>query len=112
MNVSFEEIGHISATFATDSARVGVLCKMTANGKVAPCEDGNAFCGKVESVRKGFAGVQLHGFAEVSYTGTAPAVGYQILVADVNGGVKTHTSGKSYLVVSVDQSAKTAIIEL
>ena len=112
MNVSFEEIGHISATFATDSAQVGTLCKMAENGKVAPCEAGNAFCGKVESVRKGFAGVQLHGFAEVAFTGSAPKVGYQILVADGNGGVKVHTAGESYLVVSVDDSTKTAIIEL
>lgn len=112
MNVSFDGIGHISATFATDSAQVGNLCKMAENGKVAPCEDGGAFCGKVESVRKGFAGVQLHGFTEVSYTGTAPKVGYQILVANGKGGVKVHTSGKDYLVVDVDATANTAMIEL
>ncbi len=61
MNVSFEGIGHVSATFATDITQVDTVCKMTANGKVAACEDGGTFCGKVESIRKGFAGVQLHG---------------------------------------------------
>ncbi len=112
MNVSFEGIGHMSATFATDATRADSVCKMTANGKVAACEAGNGFCGKIESIRKGFAAVQLHGFAQVGYTGTAPAVGYAILVADGKGGVKTHTEGKSYLVVSVDETNNTAIIEL
>lgn len=112
MKVAFDEIGHMSATFATDSAQVGILCKMAENGKVTACQDGNEFCGRVESVRNGFAGVQLHGFTQVSFTGTAPKLGYAILVADGKGGVKAHTAGKSYLVVSVDDTAKTAIIEL
>ncbi len=112
MNVSFEGIGHVSATFATDITQVDTVCKMTANGKVAACEDGGTFCGKVESIRKGFAGVQLHGFTQVHFTGTAPHLGYAILTADGKGGVKTHTQGRSYLVVSVDDTAKTAIIEL
>lgn len=112
MNVSFEGIGHVSATFAADTVKVGAVCKMAQNGKVAGCQDGEDFCGKIESVRKGFAGVQLHGFAEVSYSGTELNVGRSILAADGKGGVKSHTAGKSYLIVSVDTASKTAIIEL
>lgn len=112
MKVSFEEIGHLSATFAADSGENGQVCKLSANGKVAPCADGDAFIGVMEGVRKGFTAVQLHGFAEVSYTGTAPSLGYVNLAANGSGGVKTATSGRSHLVVSVDTTAMTAIIEL
>ena len=112
MQVSFEEIGRLSATFAAESGEAGNVCKMSGNGKVAPCADGDGFIGIMEGIRKGVAGVQLHGFAQVGYTGTAPDVGYVNLTADGNGGVKVSESGKAYLVVSVDAAAKTATIEL
>ena len=65
MKVAFDGIGRISASFAADSGEEGQVCKMEANGKVAPCADGDAFIGVLEGIRKGVAGVQLHGFAEV-----------------------------------------------
>lgn len=112
MKVAFEEIGHITATFAADSGEAGQVCKMEANGKVAPCADGDGFIGVMEGVRKGCTGVQLHGFAEVGFTGTAPNLGYVNLTADGNGGVKVSQSGRAYLVVSVDETAMKAIMEL
>ncbi len=111
MKVSFEEIGHLSATFECDQASVGQVCKVTANGKVAPCVDGENFCGIIESVRKGAAGVQLHGFAEVKYSGSAPALGFSNLQSNGTGGVKA-AGTRSYLVVSVDAVNHTAMIEL
>ena len=111
MNVSFEEIGRLSATFACEQGAAGQLCKLTANGKVAPCADGDRFCGLIECVRQGVAGVQLHGFAEISYTGAAPAVGYANLQANGHGGVKA-AGTQAYLVVSVNTADKTAVIEL
>ena len=44
--------------------------------------------GLMETVRKGFCGVQLHGFAQVGYTGTAPGLGDVNLAANGAGGVK------------------------
>ena len=42
------------------------------------------------------------------YTGTdAPAVGYAALAADGAGGVKVSTKGNTYLVLSVNTTAKT-----
>lgn len=111
MKVSFEEIGHLSATFDCENGKVGQVCKVTANGKVSPCADGDSFCGILETVRKGTAGVQLHGFAEVSYTGTPPTVGFSNLQANGTGGVKV-AGTRAYLVVSVDTTNKTAVIEL
>lgn len=112
MKVAFEEIGVIRASFTADSGENGQVCKMAANGKVAPCADGDQFIGVMEGVRKGVCGVQIHGFAEVSYTGTAPGLGYVNLAANGSGGVKVSSGGRAHLVVSVDENAMKAIMEL
>ena len=111
MNVSFEEIGRLSATFHHAGGLANQVCKLSAAETVNACSDGDAFCGVIESVRGQMAGVQLHGFAEVTYTGSAPAVGYANLQANGQGGVKAAGS-RSYLVVSVNTAAHTAVIEL
>lgn len=112
MKVAFEEIGRIGASFAAESGEAGQVCKMAANGTVAPCADGENFIGVMEGLRKGICGVQIHGFAELDYTGTAPGLGYAKLAANGSGGVKVSTAGREYLVVSVDETAKKAIVEL
>ena len=108
MNVSFEEIGRLAVTFAQDGCEAGQVCKVSANGTVVPCAAGDKFCGIVEGVRGGFAGVQVAGFATVAVSGSLN-VGYVNLCADGSGGVKAGT-GREYLVVSVD--ADTAVIKL
>lgn len=110
MNVSFEEIGRMAVTFARNGCEAGQVCKVNANGTVAPCAAGDKFCGIVEGVRGGFAAVQLAGFASVTVS-SPMNVGYVALCADGNGGVKSG-SGREYLVVSVDVIAGTAVIKL
>ena len=110
MNVSFEDIGRISVTFGQEGCEGGLVFKIGGNGLVVPCADGEKFCGIVEHVRGNHAAVQVAGFAEVSITG-AVSVGYVNLCADGTGGVKAGT-GKEYLVVSVNENAKTAVIKL
>ena len=110
MNVSFEEIGRLAVTFGQEGCQGGQVCRVSGNGAVAPCADGDKFCGVVEHVRGNHAAVQVAGFAQVSITG-AVSVGYVNLCADGMGGVKTGT-GREYLVVSVDENAKTAVIKL
>ena len=110
MNVSFEENGRLAVTFAQSGCQGGQVCKVSANGTVAPCAAGDKFCGVVEGVRGGIAAVQVAGFATVAVSGTVN-VGYVNLCADGAGGVKSGT-GREYLVVSVDAAAKTAIIKL
>ena len=110
MNVSFEEIGRLAVTFGQEGCQGGQVCKVSGSGKVAPCADGDKFCGIVEHVRGDHAAVQVAGFAEVSVTGTV-SVGYVNLCADGQGGVKAG-AGREYLVVSVDANTKTAMIKL
>ena len=78
---------------------------MSANGTVAPCAAGKAFCGAAVNVRDGFAAVQLAGYVRLPYTGTTPVVGYQTLAGDGAGKIKADAAGRSVLVVDVDASA-------
>ncbi len=110
MNVSFEEIGRLAVTFGQDGCEGGQVCKVSANGTVAPCAAGEKFCGVVEGVRGDYAAVQVAGFAEVRFSGSV-GVGYVNLCADGNGGVKAG-EGREHLVVSVDENAGTAILML
>lgn len=109
MNVSFEEIGRLAVTFAAgENLAAGQVCKVSGNGAVDICAEGDDFCGVVEGVRNGWAAVQVAGFAEVSISGTVE-LGYVNLCADGSGGVKAGGNNR-YLVVSV--SDKTAVIKL
>ena len=112
MKVCFEDIGHMSATFAVENGEGGMPVKVCANGTVKACADGEAFCGVMEGKRAGFAGVQLHGFVTLGYTGSAPALGYNELAADGQGGVKVSAGGRKCLVVSVEPDGKSVTFEL
>ena len=112
MKVCFEDIGHMSATFAAESGEGGQPVKISANGTVCTCADGEVFCGVMESLRGGYAGVQLHGFVTLPYSGSMPALGYNELVANGAGGIKVASGGRKCLVVHVDSDVKCAVIEL
>ena len=86
----------------------GKVVKVSANGTVSKCAANDGFCGVVAAMgRDGKAcSVQLGGLVRVPYSGeTAPAVGWNLLAADGNGGV-------SYLAVEVDTTGKTMTIML
>ena len=113
MNVSFNGIGEKLVTFVSDGAEKGQVVKVSAEGTVAPCADGEAFDGVAMLADDGYAGVLLRGFADVTYGegGGAPAVGHNKLSADGNGGVKVDDGkGKDYLTVAVDTVNRVATI--
>ena len=114
MNYSYEGIGQWCATFAGSQAEEGQVVKLAAGKTVGPCAAGDGFCGVVQSVsRDGEAcTVALGGMVTAGYTGTAPELGWSILVGDGSGGVKTAATGRSYLVVDVDSTAKTVTFAL
>lgn len=113
MNISIKGYGENTATFKAD----GVVCashtvKMADNLTVAPCDAGDAFIGTAVNVKNEYACVQLDGYVTLTYTGTAPVVGYCSLASDGNGGVMVSESGREYLVTDVDTASKTAGIIL
>ena len=117
MDICFEGIGQVAATFKADGSAVlpGMAVTLTDNGTVGLGADGGALCGVVlGGVRGGAAAVQIGGAAKVSYSGTtAPAAGWQSLALDGAGGVKTVTTGGlNCLVLAVDKDEKSAVIRL
>ena len=114
MEISFEGIGQVAATFAvTDDIQPGMAVALTGDSTVGLGKAGDAPCGMVLSVKNGMAAVQIAGMAKVGYSGTAPAVGYGIIAGDGAGKIKTATSGGiNCLIVSVNTTDSTAVIKL
>ena len=60
--ISFEGIGEVVATFACgEGVAAGQVVKVTEDGTVGPCTDGEKFCGVALSAEDGYAAVQLGG---------------------------------------------------
>lgn len=120
MSISFDGIGETAATFLTEEGadvKPGDVVCLTGDGEVGLGESGDALCGVVLSVAgDGCTGVQIDGLARVRYSGTAaPGTGWRALCADGSGGVAAAgggNAGRTYLVVSVDEIEKTAVIKL
>ena len=122
MDICFEGVGQVAATFQVDGETVqpGMAVTITGNGQVGLGKDGDAPCGVLlGSVRGGAAAVQIGGAAKVSWSGTtAPKAGWASLACDGAGGVKavaasgtgTAASGVKCLVLAVDE--ETAVIKL
>lgn len=112
MSISFHGIGQVCATFLGQNITEGHVVKLSGRSTVAACSDGNDFFGVAMCSKDDACSVQLAGFVTVSYSGTAPAVGWTALAANGSGGVKSASSGRSYLVVDTDTTAKTVTIKL
>ena len=112
MSISYNGIGHFSVTFPEDGCTEGAVCKLSTDGEANACSAGDKLFGVVKFVDGGKACVLIEGFVTVSYTGTAPNCGWCNLSADGNGGVKSDSAGKEYLVAEVDTAAKTCVIKL
>ena len=110
MKVSFEGIGESVVTFYNSkiaAVGAGAPVKMSGNGEVSACADGNRFFGAALACDADFAAVQTGGYAQLVYSGTAPAVGFAKLASNGEGGVKIAETGGEFLVVDVDTISKT-----
>lgn len=103
MSIAFNGYNEQILTFENNGAVVGSPAKISAAKTVSKCADGNDFVGIVTSERGGAAGVQVDGYVEIKYSGTAPDLGFSGLVADAFGGVKeSESAAKKYKVLFVD----------
>ncbi len=108
--ISFDDIGNVMATFfVDDGVEAGQVVKVTANGTVGPCDQGDTFCGVAGQVRKGAVAVQVGGFMQVGVTGEV-TLGRVKLAADGKGGVQVDDNGVDALVVQVEQAVGKAVI--
>ncbi len=108
MKVSFEGVGEQVLSFMKASGvESGSVVKLGSNATVAVCAAGDKFAGVCIKADDSFADVKCAGYVELSYTGTAPALGYTKLAAAGSGKVKAADTGREYLVINVDSSAAT-----
>lgn len=116
MKVSFEGIGKTVMTFANNQsspAAAGDCVAMSASGEVKAAASGAVLCGVCVGADSGFAAVQTDGVVTSAYSGsTAPAVGYGKLASGGSGTVAVNASGREYLILAVDTTAKTVTFVL
>lgn len=114
MEISFEGIGQVAATFMADGdIQPGMAAVLTADGTVGLGKAGDAPCGMVLCVSNGMAAVQVGGMVKLGYSGTAPAIGWGMIAGDGTGKVKSVTSGgMTCLIATVNTAESTAVIKL
>ena len=119
MEICFEGIGQVVATFATkDALTPGMAVTVTGSGEVglSKTEGGGPLCGvTVGAVRGGAAAVQIGGVVKVGCSGEDDLdVGWRELVCDGKGGVTTTggSDGVKCLVLAVDKGEKSVVVRL
>lgn len=104
MRVSFNGFDERLLTLESDGAiKKGGLVKMSGSGRVTLCNDGDNFIGIAVNSEEDACSVQLGGYINMPYSGTAPGVGYARLACDASGKICTAESGREYLVLDVDE---------
>ena len=116
MDICFEGIGQMVATFAAEEALTpGMAVTLKESGTVGLGGGNDAVCGvTVGAERGGAVAVQIGGVVKVRYSDSAaPTVGYAALTCDGEGKVTAGGgNGASCLVLAVDTKEKTAVIKL
>ena len=110
MSVAFNGIDNQVVTFQAGTAAAGNPVTMEANDTVKTAPGGTAPVGILLNKRSGHGAVQIKGFVQVNYSGSAPALGWNSLVADGSGGLRlaaSGESGRSCLVVNLNTADKT-----
>lgn len=104
MNISFNGFEENTVTFAKEDTltKAGVPVKITADGTVAPCEQGDKICGVATAVRGDYAAVQLKGFVQLKTQEEIPT-GFVKIAAAADGKAMVSESGREVLVVMSQQ---------
>lgn len=103
MNVSFNGIGEVTATFEVNgSVKPGQAVKLVGNGKVGACSTAKDVpAGMVVKVQDGYAAVQVKGYMKLP-AAAGLAVGYQMVSTTAAGAVQSGTEGRPALVLDVE----------
>ena len=103
MNAYLNGFDRKEVTFnAGVGASEGKTVKLLSKSTIGAAAAGADFLGVCVLIRNGLASVVLRGYVTVSYTGTAPVLGYNKLTADGAGGVKVNEDGRHILVADID----------
>ena len=119
MDICFEGIGQMVATFATDEELIpGMAVALKKSGTVGLDGEGKTLCGvTVGAARNGAVAVQIGGVVKVGCSdSTELTVGYAALDCDGDGKVTKSAEGNGVkcLVLAVDEDGdkKSVVIKL
>ena len=108
MEICFEGIGQVVATFRTeDKLLPGMAVTLTGSGEVGLGDGDDAVCGvTVGAERNGAVAVQIGGVVKVGYAdGDELTTGYAALACDGTGKLtKSESDGVKFLVLAVDEA--------
>ena len=111
MSVAFNGIDNQVVTFQADTGEAGDSMAMEDNNKVTKAPSGAAPVGVLVGKRSGHGAVQIRGYVQVPYSGSAaPSLGWNRLVANGSGGMRLAASGetgRNCLVVNLNTADKT-----
>lgn len=98
--------------YTTEDITPGMTVALRENCVGTKAASGEKFCGVCTAKRGNYISVALKGYAEATYSGTAPEVGYSLLAGDGEGGAAISDSGRELLVCRVDTQEKTIAVIL
>ena len=98
--IKYDGIGAVVAVcHMEEEVQKETLVKMAGDSTVAPCQQGDKFCGLAMKARGGLAPVQFKGFMTVPYSKSLP-MGWNDVACDAYGGITATEGGVPVLVVS------------
>ena len=117
MDICFEGIGQVVATFRTgdETLAAGMAVTLTGNGEVGLGKDSGPLCGvTVSAARGGAVAVQIGGVVKVGCSDNELKTGYVTLACDEKGCVKAadDDDGAKCLVLAVDEDKKSVTVKL
>lgn len=110
MGISFNGYNAKIVTFyAGEACEVGKAVTINEDGEAVCAGNNNRFIGICTSLRNGIAGVQVEGYVELPYSGTAPKHGVNRLICDANGCLTASIDdiAQYYKILKVDTDSKT-----
>ncbi len=112
MSISFKGFNEQVITFKVQGeVEPGTLVKMCESETVESCASGDEFIGIAVNVHGGIAAVQVGGYIDLPYSGTAPSLGSTSISA-ANAAQIKNGGDMTVKVISLDEANSTAGILL
>lgn len=109
MGISFHGFHAKVITFyAGESCEVGKAVTISEDGEAVKAANNGRFIGICTSLRNGVAGVQVEGYVELPYSGTAPKHGVNRLICAANDclAASSDDMAQYYKILKVDTDNK------
>lgn len=108
LTLSYKGFNDNVLSFKTDMTETGFPVQMETSQRIKRAIKGQDFIGVITSADGTIAGVQVDGYVELKYSGSAPNYGFCALVSDGNDGVQVSATSKHVVrVIMIDENTNT-----